>query len=77
MLIENFRQMEALVQKLLRSEFQKMGRTLCVKKVSFHKSDHIYSFIDKLCCLINTVTALLELLTDCLIRVSRSFITKG
>jgi len=36
----------------------------------------IYSFTDKLHCLINTATALLELLTDCSIRVSRSFMTK-
>jgi len=37
----------------------------------------IYSFTGKLHCLINTATALLELLTDCSIRVSRSFMTKG
>jgi len=36
----------------------------------------IYSFTDKLHCLINTATALLELMTDCSIRVSRSFMTK-
>jgi len=36
----------------------------------------VYSFTDKLHCQINTVTALLELLTDFSIRVSRSFITK-
>jgi len=36
----------------------------------------IYSFTDKLHCLINTATALLELLTDCSIRISRSFMTK-
>jgi len=36
----------------------------------------IYSFTDKLQCLINTATALLELLTDCSIRVSRSLMTK-
>jgi len=35
-----------------------------------------YSFTVKLHCLINTATALLELLTDCSIRVSRSFMTK-
>jgi len=34
----------------------------------------IYSFTDKL---LNTVTALLELLTDCSIRVSRSFMGGG
>jgi len=36
----------------------------------------IYSFTDKLHCLINTATALLELLIDFSIRVSRSFMTK-
>jgi len=36
----------------------------------------IYSFTDKLHCLINTATALLELLTDCSIRVSLLFMTK-
>jgi len=36
----------------------------------------IIPFIDKLHCLINTATAILELLTDCSIRVSRSFMTK-
>jgi len=36
----------------------------------------IYSFTDKLHCLINTATALLELLTDCSIRVYQSFMTK-
>jgi len=36
----------------------------------------IYGFTDKLHCLINTATALLELLTDCSIRVSRSVMTK-
>jgi len=37
----------------------------------------IYSFTNKLHCLINTATALLELLTDCSIRVSQSFMTKN
>jgi len=37
----------------------------------------IYSFTDKLHCLINTVTALFKLLTDCFIKVSRSFMTGG
>jgi len=36
----------------------------------------IYSFTDELHCLINTATLLLELLTDCSIKVSRSFMTK-
>jgi len=35
----------------------------------YQKSKHIYNFTDNLHCLINTVTALLELLTDCSIRV--------
>jgi len=37
----------------------------------------IYSFTNKLHCLINTTTALLELLTDCSIRVSRLFYDQG
>jgi len=39
-LIENFRQMDELVQKLLRL---KMGQILCVKKVPFCKSGYIFS----------------------------------
>jgi len=37
--MENFRQMEAMIQKLQNFEFQKIGQLLC-EKVPFRKSGH-------------------------------------
>ena len=33
-----------MIQKLQRLEVEKMGHILCVKKVPFRKSGHIYSY---------------------------------
>ena len=42
--MENCRHMLAMIQKLQRLEVEKMGQILCVKKVPFRKSGHIYKF---------------------------------
>ena len=40
--MEKFRHILAMIQKLQRLEVEKMGQILCVKKVPFRKSGHIY-----------------------------------
>ena len=40
--MENCRHMLAMIQKLQRLEVEQMGQILCVKKVPFRKSGHIY-----------------------------------
>ena len=42
--MENCRHMLAMIQKLQRLEVEKMGQILCVKKVPFRKSGHIFSW---------------------------------
>ena len=40
--MENYRHVLAMIQKLQSLKFEKMGQILCVKKVPFRKSGHIY-----------------------------------
>ena len=40
--MENYRHVLAMIQKLQSLKVEKMGQILCVKKVPFRKSGHIY-----------------------------------
>ena len=40
--MENYKHMLAMIQKLQSLKVEKMGQILCVKKVPFCKSGHIY-----------------------------------
>ena len=41
--MENYKQVLAVIQKLQSLKVEKMGQILCVKKVPFCKSGHIYN----------------------------------